>query len=115
MTETTFTPGPWHADKINFWNVWAPDCKVAKTFDVGQAPQYREPSETERIANAHLIAAAPDGYGASEAFVRAAIEEYQIPGDADESWILDTLGHGLGNAFLRALSFLAKARGEQSA
>ena len=54
-----FTPGPWHADKLNAWSVWASDCKVAKTFDVNQAVQYREPSEEERIANAHLIAAAP--------------------------------------------------------
>lgn len=102
-----FTPGPWHADKINAWNVWASDCKVAKTFDVNQADQYREPPEAERIANARLIAAAPELYEALEnardaiasldenAFGRAGNDEHEWP-------IRDEMLHHIDEALNKA-------------
>ena len=87
-----FTPGPWSAAAINSWNVWARDCKVANMSDVGQGSQYRDPSKDERIANAHLIAAAPDLYEAlMEVLARCSISKS---------------GRAVGEAAL------AKARGE---
>jgi hypothetical protein len=73
----------------------------------------RPGGEVESEANARLIAAAPDGYSLAVKFINEAVAEFNIPPDADEGWVVDTLGHGLGGVYLDALAFLAKARGEQ--
>jgi hypothetical protein len=108
-----FTPGPWHADFGETFRIREGDgSSVAYT----QFVHLRGRRDTEEVtANARLIAAAPDGYDVAGAFIMAAINEWDIPEgrETDEGWLCDTLGHALAGAFLKAIAFRAKARGEQ--
>ncbi|GAM01894.1 hypothetical protein [Sphingomonas parapaucimobilis] len=83
MTEYSFTPGPWHAQACNSWNVWSKDCKVADPIRCAQAEPYRVPSDEERIANARLIAASPTLLEALEGLVAKSTD---TDGDWSREW-----------------------------
>jgi len=56
MSETKFTPGPWHwVDHGSFINIESKDCNSIASLFSYATPEIEEP-------NAHLIAAAPDMY-----------------------------------------------------
>jgi len=58
MSETKFTPGPWHwVDHGSFINIESKDCSSITSLFSYATPEIEEP-------NAHLIAAAPDLYEA---------------------------------------------------
>jgi hypothetical protein len=118
MSAPAFTPGPWEArgdndryeaDTVPVYAGRHQVCDVYG-FETSQRPDM---TVAEAEANARLIAAAPDGYEVAGAFIMAAINEWDIPENADEGWILDSLGHGVGGAYLDAIAYRAKARGEQ--
>jgi hypothetical protein len=105
MSETRFTPGPWDAGVSEILG--------KRRFTV--APEYNHgiavsicgdcgaEDEEESIANANLIAAAPDMYEALE----AAILEYGKPGGP---WNVPS---SPGSWIDKAKAALVKARGEQ--
>ena len=71
MTDTKFTPGPWRADKLESFGhpVW----HISQEDGAPYTPNYSDvcmtcPGEKTavQIANAHLIAAAPELYEALE-------------------------------------------------
>lgn len=111
-----FTPGTWQVR-----SEYVPDCfSVVSDADgeiefIATCTDESGYVSLDAVANARLIAAAPDGYNAAGAFVMAAINEWDIPEgrENDEGWLCDTLGHALADAFLKAMAFRAKARGEQ--
>jgi hypothetical protein len=102
-----FTPGPWTVDALGTGSIGS-----VETLDgdaVAQS-QPRQPiragrPDAERIANAHLIAAAPDGFDFADAFLA-----YIDRSDLDD---LD-FGRGLAGSGLieQAKALRAKARGE---
>ena len=54
-----FTKGPWEIDAFN--NIWSEDTDICKMSLINEhADGYRDKSTEEHLANAHLIAAAPD-------------------------------------------------------
>lgn len=59
--EVSFTPGPWHVEEWDYpddtagWTIDSSESHVAVAFDLDQA-------EVESLANADLIAAAPEMY-----------------------------------------------------
>jgi hypothetical protein len=56
MSETKFTPGPWHwVDHGSFINIESKDCSSIASLFSYATPEIEEP-------NAHLIAAAPTMY-----------------------------------------------------
>jgi len=60
MSETKFTPGPWHwVDHGSFINIESKDCNSIASLFSYATPEIEEP-------NAHLIAAAPKLYEALE-------------------------------------------------
>lgn len=71
MTETKWTPGPWQAlfeqglraDFYHIRSVEHPDWRICT------GPNWANEHTAENIANAHLIAAAPDLYEALEAAI----------------------------------------------
>ena len=107
MSDTKFTPGPWVVEPVNHDNDGGtlvrltdypnPNC-VANVWGTESA---RTPN-AEGIANAHLIAAAPDLYAALLVAELASEELCQGQDPANECWV--TL------ATVRAA--LAKARGQ---
>ena len=136
MTQPKFTPGPWslchHLQSVESDNacpcgyrgvVYGP-CEDARAIcqpghepapkgEEGTEPE-RYPRETE-IANAHLIAAAPDLYEACEIALRIMRETGQTH-DCDthtEMGCMDTKDTGLSAPISDVLEHaLAKARGE---
>lgn len=119
MTETKFTPGPWHcaskkprqiSDKRGF--------KIAKCLLLTKGANF-ELSKQEGLANAHLIAAAPELYEALEQALAAIKDflEYEHDGDP---WTEDARAMGemdiheflADGRFDSARAALAKARGE---
>lgn len=96
MSNTKFTPGPWVADTTDPSDVvvWAvPDPSDKFIANIGQRVQQVQVAFDCDIANAHLIAAAPDLY--------AALEMAQLWLDVDGRFDMQ----GINAA-------LAKARGE---
>jgi hypothetical protein len=65
------------------------------------------PAEDE--ANARLIAAAPDSHEANRMFVRAVYVAHNIPSDASDEFIYDTIGTAMADAFFAARAAIAKA------
>jgi hypothetical protein len=110
MSETTWTPGPWHFGKMNGYgdnlcvtrrptNEYGPqgtigDCPIAQVY--AKAPHWENSFPYE--ANARLIAAAPELAEALDNIMMA----LDLPGDHCE----------LANAKRQAAAALAKARGE---
>ena len=91
MSESKFTPGPW-APRGN--EVYADGRRVADCDS--HAPYYIDPID---MANARLIAAAPDLYAVCEEMAEL------LEADAGDY-------HGARRARERGLAALAKARGE---
>jgi hypothetical protein len=85
MKNTLHTPAPWQVSPLG--NVMKNSLKIAS---IEQMPSN---NESERIANAHLIAAAPDLFSALESAYNAIA--WDIPGgnlsDDDEEALLDTI------------------------
>ena len=93
MSETKFTPGPWHwMDHGSFINVESKDCSSIASLFSYATPEIEEP-------NAHLIAAAPDMYMVLEE-VFDEVENYMERTGRSVTW---------GE---KAKAALAKARGE---
>jgi hypothetical protein len=63
----------------------------------------------EGEANARLIAAAPDSHEANRMFVRAVYVAHNIPSDASDEFIYDTIGTAMADAFFAARAAIAKA------
>ena len=115
MSKPAFTPGPWiaasHPSSVAGWPVVASEGRLVASVhwvhgNVLHQDEYR--------ANARLIGAAPDLYARLKGFVRACNEEHKIPvsGRADEGWIVDTLGHTVGGAYLAARETLEAVLGQ---
>lgn len=68
MSESTYTPGPWHVEKCGVRNKGGYICEMTRptSFD-GQAERY-EMESAMRDADARMIAAAPDMLDALKAF-----------------------------------------------
>ncbi len=100
MSETKFTPGPWVVDPKYSRDIQAPDGLDVATC----CPEIlnRHTDGEESIANASLIAAAPDMYEALE----AAILEYGKPGGP---WNVPS---SPGTWIDKAKAAIVKARGE---
>ena len=99
MSNTKFTPGPWVADTTDPSDVvvWAvPDPSDKLIANIGQRVQQVQVAFDCDIANAHLIAAAPDLYAALYALLKA-----NLSCDDDNIDAADA-----------ARAALAKARGE---
>jgi len=67
--ETKFTPGPWNVDPDYPGDIQAGGAEIATAFDTHDAVTTTADADTA-IANAHLIAAAPDLYAALERVLR---------------------------------------------
>lgn len=66
---------------------------------------------SELVADAHLIAAAPDLLESARGIVSGVHSEYRIPADADDDYIHDTIGTALSDAYFSARAAIAKAEG----
>jgi len=116
MSETKFTPGPWHSGC--FVKNREGGCQCRSILHGGAAGSVAQismhngidratdgsnecPPLAEAIANSHLIAAAPDMYEALEMLLANAAMYNR---DSDEVWL---------SIKKQAESVLAKARGEQ--
>lgn len=76
MTETKFTPGPWHRSESDKWDIESPDVADGSVICVVTDPDGDTSAlDAECEANAHLIAAAPDLYVALDAIVTAIKEQ----------------------------------------
>ena len=100
MKEAKFTPGPWIVDKSFNADIQAPDGLDIATCCAEILNRHTDGEEG--IANATLIAAAPDMYEALE----AAILEYGKPGGP---WNVPS---SPGTWIDKAKAALVKARGE---
>ncbi len=101
MSETKFTPGPWKVDPKYSRDIQAPDGLDVATCCLSILNR-KVTTEEESIANAALIAAAPDMYEALE----AAILEYGKPGGP---WNVPS---SPGTWIDKAKAAIVKARGE---
>jgi hypothetical protein len=92
------TPGPWHVDVMN--NVWrSGDTKIAGLSEQPvQAEPYRVQTLTERKANAHLIAAAPELLEALDALWRQAAQSSDLLGTSYGQAALDLAVAALARA-----------------
>lgn len=94
MSDTKFTPGPWRID----------DCGDVRSMEDGEVIAVVL-SDTDEFKTANLIAAAPELYGALEAFIDAE----SVTGD--QSISLQAYDKAMEEAFQKAMKALAKARG----
>jgi hypothetical protein len=104
-----FTPGPWDlvTNKFGEHVVAAGDDDIFVLDDTESSVSDHD----EYTANARLIAAAPDGHDIAERLVAHLRNDFRIPADADEGWLVDTLGHSLGGIYLDAVAYLARVSG----
>jgi hypothetical protein len=100
MSDTKFTPGPWIVDKSFNADIQAPDGLDIATCCAEILNRHTDGEEG--IANAHLIAAAPDMYAALE----KAVSDY---GNNGGPWNVPSEP---GTWIEMAQSALSKARGE---
>lgn len=120
MTDTKFTPGPWHyvhgQDRNgNFWG-----CVQASPVIIPAKVNYPDQEETDRSggqyvlevahANAHLIASAPELYEALDGLVVFCSDTLsgRADGATDVAWLID----GYREIRNRCRAALIKARGE---
>jgi hypothetical protein len=94
MSETKWTPGPWRHEDGEWGTVV--DAPSGNVCALASVPRSR------RVADAHLIAAAPDIYEALDAL----FEDWSV---GAQTW--PQLRNRLDPLFARAGSALAKARG----
>lgn len=119
MTEPKFTPGPWRIEDETtlVWGACNPDdtssygmgYPITECRTTNISSWAKGPDAEEGIANARLIAAAPDMYEALEAvlpFVPISFATTSRPGNANEK------NEKLAAALSQARAALAKARGE---
>lgn len=101
-----YKPGPWVArpDKTDDDDSWEVvyDGGGARTVLIAYGLGERA---------ARLIAAAPDSHEANRVFVRAVYVAHNIPSDASDEFIYDTIGTAMADAFFAARAAVAKARG----
>lgn len=129
MMETKWTPGPWSVPHFAQPDVNC-SCKyvltdgfmgaVASVHCSGEGDDWQKhgdnPKFDEAVANAHLIAAAPELY---EALVALIHDDYPFTGIYDERKFIEYLhvekeiGNYYAPMLLAAIAALAKARGEQ--
>jgi hypothetical protein len=94
-----FTPGPWELQDGNHPNADGKDREIVSEHTVICAWWNWDDRREERLANAHLIAAAPDGY--------ALAEQYR------NDMMFPNLDEGQRQRRIEAIdAFLKKARGE---
>jgi hypothetical protein len=99
-TKTSFTPGPWKLEQIANQEVdISGKCGTFLGLNPGSGAPFRLDADdhAEFVANAHLIAAAPNLYAALELLYHHATLYMEVA----------------GNVMQDVLSALAKARGEQ--
>lgn len=111
--EQKWTPGAWSLAK--------PDCPAMTTTLYGPSPDKRlgviHTGSSEYIANAHLIAAAPELYEALGILLDLATSSYcefcqkHAPKD-EHGQIVGEIVHAEDCPYLNAAEALAKARGE---
>lgn len=109
MGEKKFTPGPWQTDpECGHESVLGPNgAMVADCAIFGLSKQFRARGG-DNVANAHLIAAAPDLYEALAALVSSITA---ITGDGGRrSWSVNAAR--LAEAYDASIPALSKARGE---
>jgi len=99
-TETKFTPGPWKVEKdlSSYSSEWLITMDCGDRY--GLAIAETVPVTGKEIANAYLIAAAPDGY----ALAKLVMEICGNPKGISES--------GQEELYEAALQYAKKARGE---
>lgn len=98
MSETKFTPGPWKVDPKYSRDIQAPDGLDVATCCLSILNR-KVTTEEESIANAYLIAAAPDMYAALKNVLKLASTE-------------TTRGELVYIDFTETREALKKARGE---
>ncbi len=106
MTETHFTPGPWRVQMMGHFSA---DLICNGTFmglnGGSGAPDYLDADDREEwLANANLIAAAPDLSAALEALLNDVCEMKDVD--------LDVIYEGRNGSLSKAKTALKKARGQ---
>ena len=113
------TPGPWalqmaedcqgrQLDDMVKWVVTA----NANDLWISTGPTWDAEHDAESIANARLIAAAPDSLAANLATVTALDEAFGIKAIHDDGYIYDTLpSSGIARAYFMARAAIASATG----
>lgn len=113
MSDTKFTPAPWVVDKDACIDkiavrigtaVESPYCRDVS--DVWACDIEESENNANALANAHLIAAAPELYDLLQAIVSDIETEKELGGGGDMPLWASTAG------LYRAKQLLAKARGE---
>jgi len=100
MAETKFTPGPWETGQAS----WNEDGEVQYTL---------HGIHELRVADAHLIAAAPELYEALERLIKAGTDAFNAMSHyAEVNNTTNAVSHNLSGALDFGLFQLAKARGE---
>lgn len=100
---TTFTPGPWkvHSEHGEIGNITNADGSIV----VAQAQQVEPRSHEVRVANAYLIAAAPEMLAALIKAEVALLELEHMTGGGDDEISIES-------EILTVRAAIAKARGE---
>lgn len=111
MSEHEHTPGPW---RLKF-DPPTPDYEypyaTIAAGDGGYSESGFHLTGIMNKADACLIAAAPDSHAANVTFVAAVLDEHNIPKDAADDYIADTIGSAMFRAFSMARTAIAKANG----
>lgn len=112
MSETKFTPGPWHVQKgfNTIFTTSDPAKQTGITIAIAKVLDDQVGSQSECNANASLIAAAPDLYEALKEVLlaeRLGTRPPETAMQAEEK--LDRIKYAVN----KAEAALAKARGEQ--
>lgn len=116
MTDAKFTPGPWHVEPERLLNgMHVAGRTPFVSSQSGRIAQIRRKLALGRDefadANAHLIAAAPDGYAVADEAANFLLATFGLVSDPENprGWSdLDAF-----NVYKQLRAFQAKARGEQ--
>lgn len=104
------TPGPW-SGRPSHDPVLLQGCEEAG-LSIAFACGGGDPRRAEFIANARLIAAAPELLEAATRIMAAMRSVFTFSDMADDEWIYDELGSDLAGAYFDARAAIAKATGE---
>ena len=114
MSQPKFTPGPWFLSPDSKSNVRTHPKHTGTTLAIiNGMPGTKTASQRRALANAHLIAAAPDLYAALEVLITAPEQavEAASAGDVER---YESAKKAIQDARLMAKRALAKARGEEA-